>query len=472
MVMIMMRRSSVLSVLLILTTIAVSALHTHSFTVSSRSVNTNHRQNRLGVERSAFQPAKPFSFALHSTVPDPFDNGELASALVRLNTKWEIEQQQPRRARPESRWDRLDLTPTSTTEQDEDNTKNHDDNDENGQDGDNSSSSSSPPSSDFVYLCEPTGGTTPSMVIVFIGGAVIGQYPHIVYSELLTRVSDRLNAAVIASPYQVGLDHFGIAKAAGEKARRAIVQCQDEKAYPESIPTFCVAHSLGCKLSTIYNAATGMEYNGMAFLAFNNYGFAKTIGMAREFANEFRQNNVQDSKSGDGDSVDGNNNNNNDGMGMGMNEDLLETLFNFGEMAVSTMGIEFTPSPADTERLIELKVSEETQRKTRLFVFDNDRLDCSDQFAEIAPSVTTAGLKGSHLTPVFLRFGLDNLPEETRPFAEQATRGYKSAAFGDEDHLEALVDELCAFVFGKPPSRAASWATDRPLLSSNSGDGV
>jgi hypothetical protein len=107
---------------------------------------------------------------------------------------------------------------------------------------------------DFVYLLEPT--SVPSCVIVFLGGAGLGQFPHIAYNELLLRVSDRLNAAVIAAPYTVRSGSLQSAKQAGEKLRKAIVACQDDKQYSQNLPIYCFGHSLGCKLQAIYLAAT------------------------------------------------------------------------------------------------------------------------------------------------------------------------------------------------------------------------
>lgn len=77
---------------------------------------------------------------------------------------------------------------------------------------------------DFVYLLEPTPPTTASCVILFTGGAGLGTYPHIAYSEFLKRVSARLNAAVVAAPYELGLDHFDISKKNGELLRKAIIK--------------------------------------------------------------------------------------------------------------------------------------------------------------------------------------------------------------------------------------------------------
>ena len=108
------------------------------------------------------------------------------------------------------------------------------------------------------------------------------------------------------------------------------MQCEDELQYPPSLPVYCLAHSLGCKLSTIYMAATDQEYDGVAFMSYNNFGFGRTIGMAREFADAigasvsmgqaapspFRQDSTRK---------------------------ILEQVFEFAESAVSMIGIDFSP---------------------------------------------------------------------------------------------------------------------------------
>ena len=139
------------------------------------------------------------------------------------------------------------------------------------------------------------------------------------------------------------------------------------------------------------------------------------------------------------------------------------------------MGVDFSPNSEDTERLIELKFDPETQGKTRLFVFDEDNLDNSQEFIECcrnnkrgeesgpgSSGPTVSGLSGNHLAPVFFKFAVDDLdlgdlPEEARDMAQDAVGGFQSASFGDESDLNALVDEICAWILGKGPSREPRW---------------
>jgi Protein of unknown function (DUF1350) len=366
---------------------------------------------------------------------NPINSGELVSTLARLDQEWKIQQSQ--RRGPKSRWTKILLDVDAD---------------------DNADTSADEPQSvlkqgqqDFVYLLEPT--SLPSCVIVFLGGAGLGQFPHIAYNELLLRVSDRLNAAVVAAPYTVGLDHFSIAKQAGEKLRKGLVACQDDKQYSQNLPIYCFGHSLGCKLQAIYMAATSQEFDGIGFVSFNNFSFSQTIGMAREFADQIRKASNKNGSSNIPGSAEG----------------MLNQLFGLAETAVGAIGLDFVPSPDDMRRLLQLKYADDWKQKTRLFCFDDDTLDSTSDFvASCGDTVTVSGLPGSHLTPVFLQLKLDEymteLPEEAKQMASQAMDGFQGASFGNEEELNTLVDEICAFVLGKPPSRQPG-KSEIPLIA-------
>jgi hypothetical protein len=307
--------------------------------------------------------------------------------------------------------------------------------------------------------------------VVFFGGAGLGQFPHIAYNELLLRVSNRLNAAVLAAPYSIALDHFDIAKRTGELARKALAQCEDQFQYPRTLPVYCVAHSLGCKLASIYMAATDQDYDGIAFLSYNNFGFGRTIGMAREFADAI----------GTSVSMMGPPASPMSYSSSSKTRDILNQVFDFAESAVSMIGIEFSPSPLEMNRLLQLKYSPERQRKTRLFSFDDDNLENADEFvrscADGGPGPSVSGLPGTHLTPVFFKLELlDNvdddlsslIPEEAQEMVREAVGGYRSVSFGNEEQLDALVGALCGFILGDGPTRPAKWQRDQPLLAGSS----
>lgn len=393
----------------------------------------------LGSSRQR-QPLSP-TVSLRAGGADDFS--ELTSALARLDQQWKIQQ---RSKRNKSRWSKL-ILPKDPNEQAVEETA---------ADPTSAFASRNAPE-EYVWILEPPSNSIPSCVIVFTGGAGLGQFPHIAYNELLSRISDRLNAVCIAAPYSVGLDHFGLAKQTGERIRRALVYCEDDpsRQYPPNLPTYCLAHSLGCKLQTIYLAATGQQFDGVGLMSFNNFSFSQTISMARMFAEQIRKNSrgKDPFSSSFGQTP------------LDSEEKILDTIFAFAETFVGAIGVDFTPNAADTERLIQLRFDDVLQEKTRLFVFDEDNLDNSKEFVQNCSGgrgPTSSGLPGGHLAPVFFKLGVDDLdlddvPPEMKEMAKDAMGGFQSASFGNQADLEVLVDEVSNWILGKPPSRGPKW---------------
>ena len=244
----------------------------------------------------------------------------------------------------------------------------------------------------IVYLLEPTSGAVPSCVIFFLGGAVLGQFPHISYSTFLQKLSLKMNAAVIAIPYEVGLDHFSIAQKCVKLMKNSIIECEDTRGYPDQLPKYAVGHSLGAKLHSIGIAATGIgdELAGLGCISYNNFAFSETITMASSFARELEVGGPIGS--------------------FGPGNPAFDTLFDLAGMAVSAVGLEFTPSPSDMNKIIESKFAndDEILKKIRMFSFDDDDLDSMTSFVkcfgegEGLPSVSY--LQGTHLTVSNLSF--------------------------------------------------------------------
>ena len=114
---------------------------------------------------------------------------------------------------------------------------------------------------DVYLLRQPENFLAPTSVVFFLGGAALGQYPHIAYSAMLTKLSNSVGCAVLAAPYATGLNHFEIAKETGELFRKGLRKCECDLGWKEDLPLYTVAHSLGCKLSLINIAATGISEN-------------------------------------------------------------------------------------------------------------------------------------------------------------------------------------------------------------------
>jgi hypothetical protein len=147
---------------------------------------------------------------------------------------------------------------------------------------------------------------------------------------------------------------------------------------------------------------------------------------------------------------------------------MISGLLDFAELAVGAIGIDFSPSSQDTDRLIQLRYNDELQSKTGVFVFDDDNLDSSREFIGACSSGSSSsfgpslyGLPGGHLTPVYFQSSindLEDIPPEAREMAKEAMGGFQGASFGDEGQLNSLVDAVCDWIAGKPADQKPIWA--------------
>lgn len=53
---------------------------------------------------------------------------------------------------------------------------------------------------------------------------------------------------------------------------------------------------------------------------------------------------------------------------------------------------------------------------------------------------------------MYLKLGLDDLPEKVKGVASQATGGFQNASFGNEETLDLLVEEVSDWMLGKGPN--------------------
>merc|ERR1712127_616648 len=102
-------------------------------------------------------------------------------------------------------------------------------------------------------------------------------------------------------------------------------------------------------------------------MSYNNFGFKDTISMVKEFADNFSK---DGSSRSTGDAA----------TGQGFDGALFDQILNFAGDAAGMMGFEFNPNPETMDRIVEMKFNQDIQRKTRLFVFEDDELDSSEGF--------------------------------------------------------------------------------------------
>ena len=375
----------------------------------------------------------------------------LSSALSKLESQWIENSKVSSQKSNKNRWEKIIL----------------DNFGDEGEEERNDGSTYSKSEEQVVYLLTPPNNSTPSSIVLFLGGAVLGSYPHIAYSELLHRLSDKTNAAVLSVPYAVGINHFDISKLC-EKIFQKSIRYMDEKIYPQSssknsnnfsiidsLPVYALGHSLGCKLHLIRMAAVTNSWEnlkGIGFISFNNYGLPQSVSMAKSFATKLNGAAQQQSS----------------------NDAIMDFFFDFVEQATQGIGLDFSPNPAETERIINIKFTSDLQEKCRMFKFDNDELDCTSRFISSSPTSytgtpTLSVLPGTHLTPVYLKFGVSDLPGTAQMFTGKLT-DFRSASFGDNEQLDILVEELCDWMNGKPPRHSSLRQTTPQLLSTGTND--
>lgn len=312
-------------------------------------------------------------------------------------------------------------------------------------------------------------GARPWACAHFVGGAALGAFPDVAYDGLLTRCADETGVAIIATAYDVDLNHEKIAKACGETYARARAEvCEREGLDARTTPTFRFGHSLGCKLVTILaceDAARGRsggiggvagdgtidmdwdEASGTAvaarpsasgsgdvavaghfMVAFNNADAADSVKLIEKFARELLKKRTGESG----------------GVGADFFSS-LPSLSAFAERAVKAAGLEFVPTPKET---LERARTRFVSRRTRLIKFKNDDLDQNRELMEALETrfkvypgrVDARELDfGNHLTPVY--FSLDGL--KLSPALEKLVGQF---SLGDEEGVKRLADEFSAFI--------------------------
>jgi hypothetical protein len=192
----------------------------------------------------------------------------------------------------------------------------------------------------------------PIGIVHFLGGAFVATAPHLTYRWLLEQLAAK-GYVVIATPFLNTLDHWAIAKTVLLDFERTLLRLQESgelrKLY---LPIYGMGHSMGCKLHLLIGSLLGVERAGNILISFNNYAAKDAIPLIEQFN--------------------------------------------------SPMAIEFTPTPLETNQILQNIYH---IRRNLLIKFSNDTLDQSatltkilqDRFLEM---VTIQTLPGTHTTPL------------------------------------------------------------------------
>ena len=83
-------------------------------------------------------------------------------------------------------------------------------------------------------------------VVHFVGGAVLGSYPHIAYDAFLRRLGDDAGVVIVATPYELGVDHGAISGECQKSLNDAWAVAAAREGYDvSSMPVFAAGSQPG-----------------------------------------------------------------------------------------------------------------------------------------------------------------------------------------------------------------------------------
>jgi Protein of unknown function (DUF1350) len=190
----------------------------------------------------------------------------------------------------------------------------------------------------------------PVGIIHFLGGAFVGAAPQFSYGKLLETLAHQ-GYVVIATPFINTLDHKAIAVAVLQQFENTLERLSQRRDL-DVLPIYGLGHSMGCKLHLLIGSLFEVERAGNILLSFNNFDADRAIPLA-EWLNQ-------------------------------------------------SVSIQFTPTPAQTYRLIQEYYP---IRRNLLVRFRDDDLDQTREINDILCNrfpamVTLQRLRGTHLTPL------------------------------------------------------------------------
>lgn len=300
-------------------------------------------------------------------------------------------------------------------------------------------------------------------VVHFVGGAVLGSYPHIAYDAFLRRLGDDAGVVIVATPYELGVDHGAISGECQKSLNDAWAVAAAREGYDvSSMPVFAAGHSLGCKLQLIAACGSGPRGSadggsegatggtmagtqgaraGHLFVSFNNATAADSVRLLEKFARELLKKRAEGAMGGKADQG------TKDAFDGFMRN--IPNLTALAEKAAAAAGLDFTPSPEET---LDDAKRRFVSPRVKLVTFEDDDLDQNDELevnlrkrfeflvAGDAP-VARATLKGNHLTPVFFKFDGAKL--------SPAFSKLGGLSVGDEEAVTRLAEEGVKFLRGK-----------------------
>ena len=187
--------------------------------------------------------------------------------------------------------------------------------------------------------------------IHFLGGAFVATTPQLTYRRLLESLADQ-GYAIIATPFTPDFDHFRLAQTVLQQFEHTLTQLHQSRGLKRFLPVYGLGHSMGCKLHLLIGSLYPVERAGNILMSFNNEQADRAIP--------------------------------------------------FMEMLRPVVPVEFTPTPWETNHLIQARYQ---VRRNLLVRFRDDTLDQTPSLAGLLdtrfPQLTTLYRQaGNHLTPL------------------------------------------------------------------------
>ena len=302
----------------------------------------------------------------------------------------------------------------------------------------------------------------------FVGGAGFGAAPQLVYDELLTTVARRCGVVVIATPYDVSLNHWKLSERVMSDCARALEEVQSTLGLPSGAPIFRLGHSLGAKLLVLGALAESPlraiqssddagsssppeettapeegepERAPLGLVGFNNFDLSDSASLAASF--------IAKAQGG--------------AQGAATAKNVLDALGFVQQFArAAGTAVDVSPSPLELEARVAARFA---TRPLSIWRFDGDELDSSEELLEALPDSTARGasvtsLQGGHLSPVFFRLDPSDLDPALALLLGGVGGGF---TVGSAAELEPLCDAVCAWVWPssmKPLPLLAESASD------------
>lgn len=208
----------------------------------------------------------------------------------------------------------------------------------------------------------------PKAIVHFLGGAFVATAPQITYRWLLEQIAQQ-GYIVIATPFINTLNH-------GIMAKKVLWTFEDglEDLYSSrrlrqrSLPIYGLGHSMGCKLHLLIGSLFPVKRAGNILISFNNYAARESIPLVEQLS--------------------------------------------------SMMEVEFTPSPGQTNCMVQERYQ---IRRNLLIKFTKDTLDQTAILNQILQRrfpgmVALQQLGGDHLTPINQDLSRSSVGESFTPF--------------------------------------------------------